>query len=89
MKQYIVLFPISLDSGPLILPAAEGDPPVIVDEATLFESPSEFFSNEERAQILIRMGVLAPADAPEQVSEAREKLRSTEKKAAESLKAIT
>jgi hypothetical protein len=89
MKQYIVLFPISLDSGPLILPAPEGDPPVIVDEATLFSDPSEFFTNDERAQILIRMGVLVSADAPEQIFEARQNLKTTEKKAADSLKAIT
>ena len=63
MPQYIVLYPISLDSGPIIHPAPEGDPPVIVDDATLFENPSELFSNEERAQILISKGFLKLATA--------------------------
>lgn len=89
MTQYIVLFPISLDSGPLILPAAEGDPPVLVDDATLFERPSEFYTNEERARILINMGVIVPAEAPEQIPEARKRLETTDKKADASLKAIT
>ena len=63
MTHYIVLFPISLDSGPVIHPAPEGDPPVIVDDATLFETPSELFSDEERATILINKGFLKLATA--------------------------
>lgn len=63
MTQYIVLFPISLDSGPLIMPAETGEPPVIVDDATLFASPSEFFTNDERAKILIDRGAIALAPA--------------------------
>lgn len=63
MAEYVVLYPISLESGPIIKPAPEGDPPVIVTDTILFETPSELFSNEERAQILVSKGIIKPATA--------------------------
>lgn len=79
--KYIVLFPISLDSGPIIRPAADGMPPVIVDDTVLFETPSEFFTNEERAKILMNMGAIIPVDAPDEAL--------SNKRATQSLKTIT
>jgi hypothetical protein len=62
MPHYIVLYP--LDTGLTIIhPAPEGDPPVIVDDATLFATPSDEFTNEERATILISKGFLKLATA--------------------------
>ncbi len=60
---YIILYPISPESGPIIHPAPEGDPPVIVSDAVLFAHPSELLTNEERAQILINKGFIKPATA--------------------------
>jgi hypothetical protein len=62
MIQYIVLMPISPDTGPLIRPAAEGEPPTVIDADVLFASPSEMFTAEERAKILIDKGAIVPAD---------------------------
>lgn len=88
-QDYIVLMTISLDSGPLIRPAPEGEPPVIVSADVLFASPSEFLSAAERARILIGKGIIVPADAPDQVEVARAKLKQTEAEAARSLRSIT
>jgi len=63
MPQYIVLFPISPEKGPLILPAQADrnapdvtPPPVIVDETVI---------SDEAAPILIAQGVIALApEAP-------------------------
>jgi hypothetical protein len=87
-KQYIVLMTISPSQGKLIHPAPEGEPPVLIDEAVLFAEPSEMLSQEERARILINKGVIVPADAPEQIEEARIKLKQTEREAARSLQRI-
>ena len=76
MTQYIVLHAISPASGPLILPSSDGEPPVLIDEAALFASPSEFFSVEERATILIDKGVIARA--PAKVVAAHEKAAARE-----------
>lgn len=87
--QYIVLMVISPEQGQLIYPAPEGDPPTIVDESVLFATPSEIFSNEERARILIGKGAIVPADAPQDIDTARVRLRQTQAEAAKSLQRIT
>lgn len=87
--QYIVLMTLSPESGQLIHPAPEGEPPVVVDAAVLFAAPSEVFSAEERALILISKGIIVPADAPGLVDAARSKLKQTEADAARSLRSIT
>jgi hypothetical protein len=89
MANYIVLYPLSLPSGPVLHPALEGEPPVTIDDATLFAAPSEFFTNEERATILINMGVIVPADAPELIPEAQTHLKDTDRKVSQSLRKIT
>jgi hypothetical protein len=86
--QYIVLMTISPAQGKLIRPAAEGEPPTLIDEAVLFAEPSEFLSNEERARILINKGVIVPADAPGDIDTARARLRQTQAEAAKSLRTI-
>lgn len=88
--QYFVLFPLSPNQGPLILPAEEGDPPVLVDEDVLFAgAESELFTREERAKILIDKGVIVPADQSSRIPGARAKLREVEAEAEQSLKQIT
>ncbi len=63
MTEYVVLAPISLDSGPVILPAEPGEPPTIVTDDELFENPSEFLTNEERAKMLIDRHIIKVATA--------------------------
>lgn len=88
--QYFVLFPISPDQGPLILPAAEGEPPTLVDEDVLFAgADAEFLTREERAKILIDKGIIVPSDQANRIPGARAKLREVEAEAAASLKQVT
>lgn len=90
MASYIVLFAISPDQGAVINPAKEGEPPVIVDEAVLLATPSDTHTNEERIQLLLDKGQIVPADQPERIPEAQEKLRTiVEPEAAASLKNLT
>jgi len=55
MKQYQVLQPISRDRGPVIMPAGEDMPPVVVSEDVLFADPRDL-PNARRAAILIALG---------------------------------
>lgn len=89
MAQYIVLYAISPDQGPMIKPAAEGEPPVIVDESVLLATPSDTHTNEQRIQILLDKGVIVPANEPERIPEARAKLPVVEAAAAASLRNVT
>jgi hypothetical protein len=57
-KQYIVLFPISPEQGPLIMPARpDRDTPDVMPPPTLVDSS---LIGEEAAPILIAAGVIAP-----------------------------
>jgi hypothetical protein len=76
-KQYIVLFALAPDQGPLIKPADEGEPPVIVDEEVLFASPSDL-TNEQRAAILIARGGILPLDDAEHLDDAKVKAKKLE-----------
>lgn len=89
MTRYVVLFPISLQSGEMILPAADGDPPNVVEEEVIFQDPSELLSIEERATILKNMGVIVEANKREQLAAAKVKLAATEQAAEASLKTVT
>ena len=63
MTHYIVLAPISPDSGPLILPAPDGEPPTLIDEAVLFATEAEGLTTEQRIKLLVDKGIIALAPA--------------------------
>jgi len=73
----------------MILPAADGDPPNVVEEEVIFQDPSELLSIEERATILKNMGVIVEANKREQLAAAKVKLAATEQAAEASLKTVT
>lgn len=79
-KQYIVLFALAPDQGPLIKPANEGEPPVIVDEDVLFASPSDL-TNEQRAAILIARGGILPLEDVEHLDDAKAKAKKLDREA--------
>ncbi len=66
-KKYIVLFPIQPDEGPGVFPAIEGEPFTVLTDADLADlfarTPREGMTPEQRIQIMIDNGTLAPEDA--------------------------